>query len=175
MKHRNPLAVVGLSIITLGIYDLYWLSVTRKELNSKTRHKVPTVWLLVSPIIILIGVAILQIVVSASNASSGGSRAGVNILSVLLGIIAVIGLLVVPMIWFYKFSKAVNEYTAGKMSTAVTFLILWLLHLIGVALVQDAFNDMQGGPGSPATALPMPPRLFKYPSATACCNQLSNR
>ena len=39
----------------------------------------------------------------------------------------------------------------GKMSTAVTFLVLWLIHLIGVALIQDTFNDMEdaaagGGP-----------------------------
>jgi hypothetical protein len=44
--------------------------------------------------------------------------------------------------WFFKFSKAVNEYTQEKMGTAVTFLILWLIHLIGVALIQDTFNDM---------------------------------
>jgi TRAP-type C4-dicarboxylate transport system permease large subunit len=142
MKKRNPLAVVGLSIITLGIYDLYWLFATRKELNAKTKQKVPTVWLLVSPIIILVGLAIIQIV---ANFISSGSRTGINIMSVLLGMAAAIGLFVIPMIWFYKFSKAVNEYTAGKMSTAVTFLVLWLLHLIGIALIQDAFNDMQDG------------------------------
>ncbi len=155
MKHRNPLAIVALSIITLGIYDLYWLSVTRKELNAKTRQKVPTLWLLVSPIVAFIVIFIIEV---AASSASGSARADANIISVLLGIAAVVAILVVPMIWFYKFSKAVNEYTAGKMTTAVTFLVLWLFHLIGVALVQDAFNDMHGGPqaaGGPVT--PQPP------------------
>ena len=51
--------------------------------------------------------------------------------------------LVTSIIWFFQFSKAVNAYTQGKMSTAVTFLVLWLIHLIGVALIQDAFNDVE--------------------------------
>jgi hypothetical protein len=71
--------------------------------------------------------------------------------------------LIVPITfyWFWKFSKAVGQYTNGKMGTGVTFLLLWLLHLIGVALVQDEFNDMidagqQGGMGMPQMAGPAP-------------------
>jgi hypothetical protein len=42
------------------------------------------------------------------------------------------------------------------MGTAVTFLILWIIHLIGVALIQDTFNDMAednvGGGNTPVPA-----------------------
>ena len=62
--------------------------------------------------------------------------------SVALIIIGYLSVLVVSVFWFFRFSKAVDEYTKGKMSTAISFLILWLIHLIGVALIQDAFNDM---------------------------------
>jgi uncharacterized membrane protein YjgN (DUF898 family) len=39
MKKRNPLVVFLLSVITLGIYDIYWLVSTKKVLNAKTSHK----------------------------------------------------------------------------------------------------------------------------------------
>ncbi|HXE09989.1 MAG TPA: hypothetical protein VN554_01025, partial [Verrucomicrobiae bacterium] len=72
---------------------------------------------------------------------------------IIVGSIAAFGL---SLFWFFRFSKAVNEYTHGKMSTAVSFLILWLIHLIGVALIQDTFNDMQDGivAGQPAAPAP---------------------
>ncbi|MGH7196126.1 MAG: hypothetical protein ACREGA_05140 [Candidatus Saccharimonadales bacterium] len=42
------------------------------------------------------------------------------------------------------------------MNTAVTFLLLWLLHPIGVALVQDTFNDMLAtGAGGAQTPNPV--------------------
>lgn len=34
VKKRNPLFVVALSLITFGIYALYWFYVTREELNG---------------------------------------------------------------------------------------------------------------------------------------------
>src|SRR5437868_5135343 len=69
MKHRSPLAVVLLSIITLGIYDIYWLVQTKKELNQKTNFHVPTIWLLVSPIPVMIAGFILLV---ANTHAAGG-------------------------------------------------------------------------------------------------------
>ena len=49
IKKRNIVAVYLLSIITLGIYCIYWLVQTKKEMNS-LGGKIPTAWLLIIPI-----------------------------------------------------------------------------------------------------------------------------
>lgn len=48
MKHRSPWAVLGFSIITLGIYTIYWLVVTNKELVQKGAN-IPTSLLVIIP------------------------------------------------------------------------------------------------------------------------------
>lgn len=87
-----------------------------------------------------------------NNIGANGSLAALGL--IIAGSIAAFG---ISLFWFFRFSKAVDEYTRGKMSTAISFLILWLIHLIGVALIQDAFNDMQadGAAAQPAAA-PVP-------------------
>ena len=41
MKKRSLLAITLLSIVTLGLYELYWLVKTRNEMVSKFQAKVP--------------------------------------------------------------------------------------------------------------------------------------
>jgi NADH:ubiquinone oxidoreductase subunit 5 (subunit L)/multisubunit Na+/H+ antiporter MnhA subunit len=160
MKHRSPIAVFFFSIITLGIYDLYWLVKTKKVLNKNTKYHVPSIWLLIAPWILLIACYIgffASATHSTTNQSNTTYSYGVatqttsntkitdrgEFFASLAGLfIGWIAFLFISVFWFFRFSKAVNQYTKGKMSTAVTFLILWLIHLIGVALVQDAFNEM---------------------------------
>jgi hypothetical protein len=50
MKHRNPLIVFILPFITLGIYQLYWLVKTKREMNKKG-EKILTAWILLIPLI----------------------------------------------------------------------------------------------------------------------------
>ena len=50
MKHRSPVAVLLLPIITFGIYSLVWLVKTKGEMNKLVDPNVPTAWLLVVPI-----------------------------------------------------------------------------------------------------------------------------
>lgn len=50
MKKRNPLAVFLLPFVTFGIYALYWLVVTKGELNGKGA-KIPTAWLIIIPLV----------------------------------------------------------------------------------------------------------------------------
>jgi hypothetical protein len=49
IKHRNPVAVVILSLITLGIYGVYWVVKTKQEINSMGGN-IPTAWLIIVPI-----------------------------------------------------------------------------------------------------------------------------
>lgn len=160
MKKRNPLAVFFLSIITIGIYDLYWLATTKKELNAKTSHHTPSIWLLIAPLpVILVGYILLftasglkavnnaygNTTLSTSATNHTVAHPGMVLVSAILLLVGFISAFIISIIWFFRYSKAVNEYTKGKMSTAVSFLVLWLIHLIGVALIQDTYNDVLDG------------------------------
>lgn len=50
MKNRNPLAVFILPFVTFGIYGLYWMVVTKGEMNSKGAS-IPTAWLIIVPLV----------------------------------------------------------------------------------------------------------------------------
>lgn len=97
MKRRSVAAVVALSIITFGLYGIYWIVKTKSEMNAQGAN-VPTAWLIIIPI--------------------------------------------VSIWWLWKFSEGVDHVTNGAMSAGVTFLLLWLLSLIGMAIVQSALNKV---------------------------------
>ncbi len=50
VKNRNPILVVVLSIITIGIYGIYWLYSTKKEM-VELGASIPTFWLIIIPIV----------------------------------------------------------------------------------------------------------------------------
>lgn len=97
MTKRSPVAVFVLSIITLGIYALYWLVRTKTEMNS-SGASIPTAWYLIIPL--------------------------ANIW------------------WYWKFSQGVQEVTNKGMSAGVAFLMLWLLPIIGSAIIQSNLNEV---------------------------------
>ncbi len=49
VKHRNIFLVYLFSIITLGIYTIYWFVSTKNEMNEKGAT-IPTGWLIIIPI-----------------------------------------------------------------------------------------------------------------------------
>lgn len=49
VKHRNILLVYIYSIITFGIYAIYWMISTKDDINS-LGAKIPTGWLIIIPI-----------------------------------------------------------------------------------------------------------------------------
>jgi magnesium-transporting ATPase (P-type) len=49
IKRRNVVAVIILSLITFGIYCIYWTYQTKEEINS-LGAKIPTAWLMIVPI-----------------------------------------------------------------------------------------------------------------------------
>jgi membrane protein YdbS with pleckstrin-like domain len=86
-------------------------------------------------------------------------------------------LLIVPFIniwWLWKYADGVEMVTDRKLSTAVGFLILWLLGIIGMVIVQDAFNKVGpavananlGGPVIPTSPASVPP-IAVLPTATS--------
>lgn len=139
MKQRNIMAVIFLSIITCGIYDLFWLVKIKKELNAKTNVHTPTLWLLAAPYLLLtLGIIVS---VAVSQGSPNGATIA-NIITLVVYLLAFVAVVPITFYWFFKFSKGVNHYTNGEMNTAMTFILLWLLRFIGIAVIQDKFNDM---------------------------------
>lgn len=49
MQHRSPAAVLLLSLVTFGIYAIYWEVKTKGELTSQGAE-IPTAWLIIIPI-----------------------------------------------------------------------------------------------------------------------------
>lgn len=49
VKRRHPAAVIILTLITFGIYSIYWFVKTKDEINS-FGSQIPTGWLLIIPI-----------------------------------------------------------------------------------------------------------------------------
>lgn len=50
MQKRNPFVVLLLSIVTFGIYTIYWSVVTKIAAN-KAGAQIPTAWLLIIPLV----------------------------------------------------------------------------------------------------------------------------
>ena len=50
MKTRNPALVIIFSIVTLGIYALYWFVKTKRKMNS-IGVSIPTAWLIIIPFV----------------------------------------------------------------------------------------------------------------------------
>ena len=97
MQHRDPIMVILLSIITFGIYSLFWYVTTKNEMNAKGAQ-IPTVWLIIIPF--------------------------VNIW------------------WYWKFSEGVEIVTNKGMETVIAFLLIYLLGVIGEAIIQNELNKV---------------------------------
>jgi hypothetical protein len=50
MRQRSPVLVIVYTIITFGIYGLYWAVSTKNEMNQKYNAGIPTAWLIIVPI-----------------------------------------------------------------------------------------------------------------------------
>ncbi len=50
MTNRSPILVLVLSLLTCGIYHIYWFVVTKNELNARGAD-IPTAWLIIIPFV----------------------------------------------------------------------------------------------------------------------------
>jgi hypothetical protein len=112
MKHRSPLAVFLLSLITFGIYALVWEVKTKNEMN-KLGASIPTAWLLIIPF--------------------------------------------ANLYWLWCYSQGVEKVTGGKLSGILAFVLLFLLGVIGMAIVQSEFNKVGAVPATAAAPAWQPP------------------
>jgi hypothetical protein len=86
MKKRNVIMVLLLSLITLGIYGIYWEVVTKKEMVSQGAD-IPTAWLIIIP---LVNIWWLYKYCMGVEKVSGGKMSGILlfILFILFSIVA---------------------------------------------------------------------------------------
>lgn len=59
-------------------------------------------------------------------------------------------LLIVPVVsiyWTWKFAGGVEHVTRGKQSQVISFILMFVLGLIGMAIIQAELNKVEATPG----------------------------
>lgn len=131
-------AVLGLCIITLGIYSLYWLYDRTKKLNALTDRKIGNNFILVTSVLYI-----------ASTVISFLPMFGV-LSSTLLMVSPILSIVVMVLfyVWIYKFRNRLNEITnsAGRktwVGPIITFFftIFYLNYKINQNIDQQNANE----------------------------------
>ncbi|HTE58139.1 MAG TPA: DUF4234 domain-containing protein [Verrucomicrobiae bacterium] len=146
MKYRNPVIVILLSIITLGIYILYWLYDTRKEMVQKG-IKLPAVWVLLVPIPVSIAHVLLTSFVSLFLNEASGAYHLVNlVLFPILATLVVCSIIPLTLWWVWKYCAGVQAATNGHLTRGAAYKVFCLLFLFGIGflwpmIIQNYFNS----------------------------------
>ena len=153
MRYRPVLVVILLSIVTLGLYTLFWLYYTRKEMVAHGQ-RIPPIWLLLAPFLLLVLIAVLQFlsafVLNTVNgdtltASHGVLGTLINVVSLLAALAAVFGFLPIAIYWFYRYCQAIEAVTHKGLLAGESIALLIILSIFGVGfvwpgIVQNSFN-----------------------------------
>jgi len=137
MKQRSPVAAALLSFF-IPFYILYWLYVVTEDMKRRS-IKVPNFLLLIGPTLGLFVVAIVSMAGRAGQASEG-TQAATNIVVFLLSIIMVPLIMILPLVYYYKFCKAAETATSGQVSGGLTFILMVVLAPVAVYLIQEKLN-----------------------------------
>jgi hypothetical protein len=145
MKKRNLFLMILFSFLTIGVYIAFWLHLTRKDVVRRlgTPKAVPPLVVLFSPFIVLL-VGTLAALLLGSHDNSSGPEAGRNLFITLLIPLFIIGILVIPLWWFYKYFKAVHSatgYTDGMLLYIIWMLCIFVAFFpVWMLLVQNDIN-----------------------------------
>lgn len=108
MKNRGPAAIIALTIVTIGIYGIYWMVSTKNEMN-RLGAKIPTAWLIIIPFVNIWWLwKYSEGVEKVTNAKMSGVMA-----FVLLWLISIIGMVIVQL----EFNKLGQGATASAGAT----------------------------------------------------------
>ncbi len=143
MKKRNIFLVPFLTLITLGIYGIYWLYAVRRGLVEITGSKkdAPPVFFLFAPLVLSFLVVVLPSMFLASLPED--NRAVFSALTLISGMIMLVGMIVVPLWWFYKFFQTL--YRVTRQTEGVILYVIGIVLTIagvGVFIMLVAQNDI---------------------------------
>lgn len=139
MKQRSPVTSLLLALF-VPFYYLYWLYQTGKTINNMG-GKAPNIMLLFAPFLLLIAALIISI--AGRIVGAGGAA---NVFGLLAGLVGVVGLLVFPLIYDYKFSKEMEKITNGQISSGTAFVLMLFVAPAAAYLFQDKLNDIANNP-----------------------------
>jgi len=129
IKKRNPFLVILFSFITGGIYLIYWLIQTTKELKSNT-PSAPTLFSLYFIYFILFLTMTYMVIGSYLNINLG--------VVIVIFILCWMTLFICGTIFFWKYSKAIEELTGFS---AIGLFLLWIfMNLVAVIVAQIQLN-----------------------------------
>ncbi len=163
MKKRSIWKMLVLSIVTLGIYQLYWYIKTRREMMAlDPKVKILSPWLLVVPALIVIASFIIFFVSMVSDAANLPSycqnydqygtassltpeecRVDAQVWPIALLYISILLIWPLTVVWLWGYSKGVEIVTKGKTSFAVALHVLLVVpYGIDILIIQDGFNKL---------------------------------
>ncbi|PID99426.1 hypothetical protein CSA80_01545 [Candidatus Saccharibacteria bacterium] len=153
MQQRSIVKVFLLSVVTLGIYRLYWFAKTRQEMmNVNEDVRVPHIIWLIAPI----GMMALIVLLFVAMIVAADEHALSPVIQVLVTMVFFIAMTVLPFVlamWLWKYSKAVELVTGEKMTFAMALLVLLAVpDGIDILIVQDTFNKMAAPEAQPSVA-----------------------
>jgi hypothetical protein len=109
-KERDPLVVVLLSIVTLGIYFLYWTYQVFRELKEKTNQGIgPVVGLVLAILLGIVNWFVLPSEIGNMYAAAGKPKP-VSGATGFWNFIPLVG----AIIWIYKCQNALNHAWTGE-------------------------------------------------------------
>jgi Domain of unknown function (DUF4234) len=111
-RHRNPLTVTLLSIVTLGIYLLYWIYITFAEVRS---HRGKGTSGIVGLLLALIPVSIFLLPSHVGDMyAEAGKPKPITGYTGLWALIPLVG----GIVWLFKVQNRLNEYWPGASQEA---------------------------------------------------------
>lgn len=159
MKQRSLGKMFLLFVVTFGIYRLYWIYKTRKEM-VKLGQKIPSFWLLVVGVILFSVLAIAGLaatimtdpdtyncstIADSARAQCQADYEPGGLFYVGIGAFYAAILAIGPAIaaWFWPYCKAVENVTREKLSFPLAMISMILIpDGFDMLVIQDGFNKL---------------------------------
>lgn len=138
MKRRNLIVLVLLYLVTLSLYGIYWLYATRKEMVS-LGQKIKPFWMLFVPLMIFI-VGLLAFLASSVNSEAEASQRFSTAMALTMGF-AVIAAVIVAILFFSSYCKAVENVTAKGLTYGFNFALAIIMGVVGIPLIWHLLNQ----------------------------------
>lgn len=140
MRQRHLGKLFGILVVTLGLYQIYWLVRTRRELLRQVDSPIPPVWAIFLPFGIFIIILLLGFVVAHAVGADGQEGSVPTHFLSTLGLGAFVAMFIVPIVWIRQYGKAIEEVTGHETSQAYVFWMWLIAPVIWPIIMQHEFN-----------------------------------